>query len=163
MNQGCLRTFAISIAVFGALLGILGLIFLLAPGYALKGIIMLALGLGIVLFAASRLRVIAANTPQSVEQNLSELAAASGGEITLAEAVGRLPYDDHTAAAGLQRLVDKGLAQVEVREGVQYYTFAGLKETKMIKKCPYCGNEYPVSSGFRKCPSCGGNLEIRPQ
>jgi rRNA maturation endonuclease Nob1 len=51
---------------------------------------------------------------------------------------------------------------VERREGAEYYVFAGLKQSRMVKKCPYCGNEYPVNTPGRTCPSCGGNLDVKP-
>jgi DNA-binding transcriptional ArsR family regulator len=163
MNQGCLKTTAIVLIVVGVLLALLGLIFLLAPGKAVKGLIMLAVAGVIIGFAASRLKAMAALTPESIEKQLASLAAASGGEITVSEAVGRLGISAELVTAGLQRLQQRGMATIELRDGTEYYAFAGLKETRVTKKCPYCGNEYPVSSGLRTCPSCGGNLEVRPE
>jgi len=32
-----------------------------------------------------------------------------------------------------------------------------------IKKCAYCGNQYPVATPGRQCPSCGGSLEVVDQ
>lgn len=162
MNQGCLRGFAFGITVLGVLLGLLGIVFLLAPGHATQGLIMLVISLGVVLFAASRIKALAAASPEGVEQQLTALAAGSNGEITVTAAAGHTGLDDAVVQAGFERLLRKGLVQIERRQGVEYYIFPGLREQKMVKKCPYCGNEYPVATTGRICPSCGGNLEIRP-
>jgi rRNA maturation protein Nop10 len=29
-----------------------------------------------------------------------------------------------------------------------------------FKKCPYCGNDYPVRDDIEKCPACGGDLKV---
>jgi hypothetical protein len=163
MNQGCLKAFALVLMALGALLGLLGIIFLIAPGRALTGLIMLVLGGVLIGFAASRLKVMRTLSPEGVEQQILAAAAAANGEVTVATVAGTSGLEDNCVREGLERLLQKGLVQVEVRGGTEHYLFAGLKEEKMIKKCPYCGNEYPLGQPGRVCPSCGGNLEIRPQ
>lgn len=163
MNQGCLKVFALGLLVLGALLALLGLIFLLAPGRAGTGLIMLVLGGAIIAFAASRLRAVQNLSPEGVEQQLQAAAAGSGGELTVTEAVAITSLSDGIVRQGLERLLHKDLVRLERRDGADYYIFPGLTETKMIKKCPYCGNEYPLKQAGRTCPSCGGNLEIRPE
>jgi hypothetical protein len=27
-----------------------------------------------------------------------------------------------------------------------------------VRKCPWCGNEYPAHDVVKKCPACGGDL-----
>ncbi|MEN6302194.1 MAG: hypothetical protein ABFD96_05675 [Armatimonadia bacterium] len=163
MNQGCLKTFALGQLWLGVLLALLGLVFLLAPGRAGTGLIMLLIGGAIIAFSASRLRVMKNLSPEGVEQQLQAAAAASGGELTVTEAVALTALEDGVVRAGLERLLHKDLVRLERRDGSDYYIFPGLTETKMIKKCPYCGNEYPLKQAGRTCPSCGGNLEIRPE
>lgn len=162
MNQGCLKAFAFVLLLLGALVALLGLVFLLAPGRASKGLIMLAIGGALIAFAASRLRALAALSPEGVEQALTAMANGANGEVTVTSAAGVTHLDEATIRAGLQRLLEQGMVQIERRDGVDYYLFPGLREQKVVKKCPYCGNEYPVSQHLRTCPSCGGNLEVRP-
>lgn len=162
MNQGCLKAFAFVLMVLGALLGLLGVVFLIAPGRAVTGLIMLVIGAVLIGFAASRLKAMKAVSPEGVEQHITQVAADSNGDVTVASLAGQTGLDDAVLRDGLDRLLRKGMVQVEVRDGTEHYLFAGLKEEKMIKKCPYCGNEYPLSQAGRTCPSCGGNLEVRP-
>lgn len=162
MNQGCLRAFAIVLMVLGALLGLLGLIFLIAPERHLTGFIMLVIGAVLIGFAASRLRAMKGLSPEGVEQQITAVAADAGGEVTVGSVAGVTGLADGYVRTGLERLMQKGMVQVELRDGVDHYLFPGLKQEKMIKKCPYCGNEYPLAQAGRTCPSCGGNLEIRP-
>jgi hypothetical protein len=163
MSQGSLRAFAFVLVVFGTLIMLLGIVFLLAPGRAAKGLLLLAIGGGVVGFAVQRLKTLATTTPDYLDEQLTNLAAAANGEVTVAAAVGQLRLDQATAEAALQRLVSHGLAKVEMRENIATFVFAGLKPAVMVKKCPYCGNEYPISLEGRTCPACKGNLEIRPQ
>jgi len=163
MNQGCLKAFAIVLLLLGVLLGFLGLVFVIAPGRAGTGLVMLVLGIAIIGFAASRLKAMQALSPQGVEQQITRVAADSNGDLTVGALAGQTGLPEGAVRDGLQRLLDKGLAKIEWRDGIEHYVFAGLKQEKMIKKCPYCGNEYPVSQAGRTCPSCGGNLEVRPQ
>lgn len=162
MNPGCLKSFSIAIMVLGVAMGLLGVIFLLAPGKAVTGMIMLVLGIILIATAANRLKVIAQLSPEGVEQQLTAMATGSNGELTVASAAGVTHLDDSTVRAALDRMLQQGMIQIEHRQGVEYYIFPGLREQKMVKKCPYCGNEYPVAQHLRTCPSCGGNLEIRP-
>jgi hypothetical protein len=29
----------------------------------------------------------------------------------------------------------------------------------LLKKCPYCGSDYPVRDDIKRCPACGGDLK----
>jgi Zn finger protein HypA/HybF involved in hydrogenase expression len=162
MNSGCLKPLAIAIMVLGSLLGLLGIIFLLAPGRAMTAGIMLIIGSILIAVALNRLKVMAELSPEGVEQQLTAMATGSNGEITVTSAAGVTHLDDSTIRVALDRLLQQGMVKVEHRQGVEYFIFPGLHEQKMVKKCPYCGNEYPVAQHLRTCPSCGGNLEIRP-
>lgn len=164
MNQGCLKLYAIVLLLVGAVLALVGLVYLAAPNASkLSAIIILAVGLIVIGFAASRLRALRSEAPEGVEQQLTALGAAAGGEVTVALAAGETGLDDMSVRLGLERLLQKGLVKLEHREGTEYYIFAGVKQQKMIKKCPYCGNEYPLAQAGRTCPSCGGNLDIVPE
>jgi len=163
MNQGCLKAFASILMLLGAGLGLLGLVFLIAPGRAMTGLVMLIIGVALVGFAASRMRTMQALSPEGVEQHLTSVAADANGDLTVTALAGQTGLADGIVRDGLERLMNKGLVERELREGTEHYLFPGLKQEKMTKKCPYCGNEYPLSQAGRTCPSCGGNLEIRPE
>ena len=163
MNQGFLKAFAMLLLALGALLGLLGLIFLIAPGRAGTGLIMLVISAVLIGLAASRLKAMKSLSPEGVEQQITAVAADAGGEVTVGAVAGVTGLEDGYVRQGLERLMRKGMVQVELRDGVDHYLFPGLKQEKMIKKCPYCGNEYPLAQAGRTCPSCGGNLEIRPR
>ncbi len=162
MNQGCLKGFALILLMLGALLGLLGIVFLIAPGRALVGLVMLLIGGALIGFAASRLRTLQGTSAAGVEQHIMQVATDSNGDVTVGALTGQTGLDDSLIRDGLQRLLGKGLVQVEVRDGTEHYLCPGLRQEKMIKQCPYCGNEYPLSQAGRTCPSCGGNLEVKP-
>ncbi|MEI6501836.1 MAG: hypothetical protein WCP21_12515, partial [Armatimonadota bacterium] len=86
MNQGCMKAFAVALMLLGVLLALVGLVFLLAPGKAGKGIIVLALGGALIGFAANRLKVMASLSPEGVEQQLTAMATGSNGELTVTSA-----------------------------------------------------------------------------
>jgi len=41
------------------------------------------------------------------------------------------------------------------------YVFPNLKESKVERRCPYCGAQFPVKQALAQCPNCGGNLELK--
>lgn len=163
MNQGCMKPLAIVLMMGGVLLALLGLLFLLAQRPATQSLVPLIAGIVLIAFAAARLKAMAERSPEGVEQQLTAMASGANGEITVTSAAGVTHLDEATIRVGLERLIQQGMVKVEHREGVEYYIFPGLHVEKMVKKCPYCGNEYPVAQHLRTCPACGGNLEVRPE
>ena len=163
MNEGCLKLFALGIMLLGALLGLLGLIFVIAPDRGLVGFILLVVAVALIAFASSRLRRLKTLSPEGVEQQIMNVAASAEGDVTVGSVAGQTGLEDNYVREGLERLLQKGQVQVERRNGADHYVVPGLIREKMIKKCPYCGNEYPLSQAGRTCPSCGGNLEIRAE
>lgn len=163
MNEGCLKLFALGIMLLGALLGLLGLIFVIAPDRGAVGFILLAAAVALIAFASSRLRRLKTLSPEGVEQQIMNVAASSEGDVTVGSVAGQTGLPDNYVREGLERLLQKGQVQVERRSGADHYLVPGLEREKMTKKCPYCGNEYPLSQAGRTCPSCGGNLDIRAE
>ena len=147
------------------LLAILGLVFLIGnqgkTGTAATGIIMLVIGLAAGGFTLHKLGQLMASTPDRIDQRVLNLAAMSGGDLTAGEVAGALNMSAQEADASLGRLVGRGLATLKTNpDGQIVYVVAGLAEVRKVKRCPYCGNEYPVADPKRTCPSCGANLEI---
>ena len=59
MSQGTLKAFAIALLVFGVVIILLGMMLLVMPGRAGKGIILIAVGAGLIGFAVLRLNALA--------------------------------------------------------------------------------------------------------
>jgi rRNA maturation endonuclease Nob1 len=64
------------------------------------------------------------------------------------------------AQAGLEILMQNGACQRETRGEQEIFTFPGLQEHKVERRCPFCGSAFPVKQSLQKCPNCGGNLEL---
>jgi uncharacterized Zn-finger protein len=123
-------------------------------------LVLLLIGGGLVAWAGLRLRRAQQLSPDTLDDRITSLAAAHDAELSLAQVISALDVPDDAARAALARLEADGLCHQERREGRALYVFPGLKEKKVARVCPYCGNEYSVREPLHKCPNCGGNLEI---
>jgi len=141
-----------------------GLIFLCAATANMArlpiALALLAIGAGLAAWAGIRWRRSRQLSPQVLEHRITDLAAAHDAELTLAMVMSELDLPDELARTILARLEANGLCRQERREGRSVYVFPGLKESKVVRRCTYCGNEYSVREPLHKCPNCGGNLEI---
>jgi hypothetical protein len=141
-----------------------GLIFLCAAtqnaGRLPIALALLIAGAGLAAWAGLRLRRARQLSPGVLDDLIVGLARDRDGEITLAQVVGELEVPDQAARAALARLEANGLCRPESRDSRSVYVFAGLKESKIVRRCLYCGNEYGVREPLHKCPNCGGQLEI---
>ncbi len=152
------------VLVVGVLLALLGLVFIIGSkgsfGTAATGVLMLVIGVVAGILTIRKMGQLLGRTPDSIDERMLNLAAMSGGEVTVGEATGALMISVDEAQQSLDRLVGKGMAELKVRDETVYYVFAGIAEVRKVKKCAYCGNEYAVRDPRRTCPSCGGNLEV---
>jgi hypothetical protein len=41
------------------------------------------------------------------------------------------------------------------------YRFEDVQAKLVLKKCPYCGNDYPVRDDIERCPTCGSDLKLQ--
>ncbi|HSJ57504.1 MAG TPA: hypothetical protein VLC95_10005 [Anaerolineae bacterium] len=98
--------------------------------------------------------------PDVLDDNITALAGRSDAEVTLASIVSDLGVPDDAARAALARLEAAGIARPQRRGDRTVYLFPGLQESKVIRRCTYCGNEYSVREPLHKCPNCGGTLEV---
>jgi hypothetical protein len=150
------------------LLGVLflstGLIFLCAavqsPARLPISAALLILGGGLAAWAGLRWRRARQLAPDLLDGRITDLAAAHDAEITLAQAMSSLDVPGDVARAALARLEADGLCYQERREETTVYVFPGLKESQVVRRCTYCGNEYSVREPLHKCPNCGGGVEI---
>jgi hypothetical protein len=156
----------LTIAVFvgGAITLAGGLIFLCAatqnPSRLFIALALLVIGGGLAAWAGIRWRRARLLDPDVLDDRITALADRYDAEVTLAQVVSELGVPDEAARAALARLEADGFCRPERREGRTVYVFPGLKESKVARRCTYCGNEYSVREPLHKCPNCGGTLEI---
>jgi hypothetical protein len=98
--------------------------------------------------------------PAALAARITDLAAANRGEVTLAQIMASFDVTASIAQAGLEVLIQNGQCQRDRVGEQEVFTFPGLKEHKVERKCPYCGATFPVKQSLHKCPNCGGNLEL---
>jgi hypothetical protein len=167
MNRPFLYAVAAVLILIGAVLLFIGLAFLIAatkqPGRLLPALAMLGCGGALVIWSATKIRALGAAAPENVHARVCELAATSGGELTVAEAMGNLGITEGVARQTLRHLTSGGTCRQEVRGSTEYFIFAGLKQAIKVKKCAYCGTVYPVATPGRQCAGCGGQLEVVDQ
>jgi hypothetical protein len=141
-----------------------GLIFLCAAVQNLArlplSIVLLLVGGGLVIWAGLRLRRQRQLAPDILDDRITTFAANNEAEVTLAQVVAGLTVPDDAARAALARLEADGLSYREDRGSRSVYIFPGLKESKVVRHCAFCGNTYSVKEPLQKCPNCGGTIEI---
>ena len=148
----------------GVLLLTGGLIFLCAavqnPARWPIALALLVLGAVLAGWAGLRWRRARQLDPDVLDDRITALARSSDAEVTLAGVVGDLGVPDDAARAALARLEAAGVARQERRGDRDVYVFPGLQESKVVRRCTYCGNTYSVREPLHKCPNCGGTLEV---
>jgi DNA-binding transcriptional ArsR family regulator len=158
------QTLTIVAFLLGALSMAGGLIFLCAAvensARLPIALALLVIGGGLAGWAGFRWRRARALSPEILDDRIISLADQHESEVTLAQVVSGLGVPDEAARTALARLEANGLCHQERREGRTFYVFPGLKESKVVRRCAYCGNEYSVREPLHKCPNCGGTLEI---
>jgi len=100
--------------------------------------------------------------PKRLADRIVEMARSQGQfETTAAEAVAELAAPAANVQQALELLQSRGEAVPEQREDRRVYVFPNLKESKVERRCPYCGAQFPVKQALSQCPNCGGNLELK--
>ncbi len=123
-------------------------------------LVLLLIGGGLAGWAGLRWQRARQLAPDVLDERITALADRYDAELTVAQAVSSLNVPDEAARAALARLEAEGLCHPHRREGRTVYVFPGLKDSKVVRRCTYCGNEYSVREPLHKCPNCGGKLEI---
>ena len=121
---------------------------------------LLLVGGALATWSGLRLRRARQLAPDTLDDRITQLADTFDGELTLAQVISTLDVPDDAARAALARLEASGLSHQERRDNRSMYIFPGLKESNIIRRCTYCGNEYSVREPLHKCPNCGGSLEL---
>jgi Zn finger protein HypA/HybF involved in hydrogenase expression len=159
------RNVAIGIVLVAIVFSAVGLVFLCAatqqPSRYLPGFAFIGIGAGLAAWSGLSLRRWRALDPENLSDRITELARKGGQyEVTLSEVVAELRVPDEVAQAALDLLVSKGQCRREPREGRTIYVFPGLKESKVVRRCVYCGSEFSVKEPLHTCPNCGGEVQL---
>ena len=159
------RTVAIVVLLIGALLLAAGLVFLCAainePSRLLLAALLLVAGGGMAAWSGITLRRLRELDPENLSDRITELAKASGnGEVTLAQVVADLTVPDEAAVAAFNLLERRGQAHRDRVGERDVYVFPGLRPSKVMRRCPYCGREFSVKTPVYTCPHCGGDLRL---
>ena len=155
--------FGALLSVIGILSSALGLIFfigshgigsrLAAAGIlGTAGVIMFVIGV-IMFRRGSRF------SPAGIRKELLRLARMNNGELTEEAIIGTLGTSD-TVNVQLAALVREGVASERMRDNRKLYVIENVQMKMVLKKCPYCGNDYPVRDDIERCPTCGGDLKL---
>lgn len=160
------KLLAIGAIVIAIVLLIVGLIFLIAastPSRLLTALALLAIGALLIWVAIRILRRQRQLDPENLGTAITDLARRLGGEVSVPQVRAEFNIDQTLALSALDRLLNQGVAQLEHRGDHSVYLFKGVLPAKAIRKCPYCGSEFPVREAIHTCPNCGGALEITKQ
>jgi hypothetical protein len=163
------KTLAVVVLLISATLLGLGLLFLCASAAAtektairfLLSLLLIVLGGAGAAWAGMTWRRLADIEPQRLADRVVEMVRRQGQfETTAAEAVASLSAPAANVQAALELLQSRGEAVPENRDDRRVYVFPNLKESKVERRCPYCGVQFPVRQSLTQCPNCGGNLEL---
>ena len=160
------KTVALMVMLVGALMMGLGLLFLCAsiraPQRLILAVLLIVIGGAGVAWAGTTWRRLSEIEPKRLADRIVEMAKLQGKfETTAAEAVAELSAPAANVQAALEILQSRGDAVPEQRDDRRVYVFPNLKETKVVRRCPYCGVQFPVKQAITQCPNCGGNIELQ--
>jgi len=157
------RIMAILAAVASIPLLVLGILFLIVaatgPSRMLVATVFLLVA-GLLLFwSDSTLRRLAETSPQALNTGIKHLARTLGGEVTVAQVQAEFHIPQKMALGALEKMLGQGECQREQRAERDVYIFKSVMPAKVLKRCPYCGSQFPVKAALAKCPNCGASLE----
>ncbi len=163
------KTIALVVLIVGGLMLGCGLLFLCASAAApqktairfILALLLIVIGGAGAAWAGTTWRRLSEIDPKRLADRIVEMVRLQGkSETTAAEAVAGLSAPAANVQAALELLASRGEAVQEQREDRRVYVFPNLKESKVERRCPYCGAQFPVKQALSKCPNCGGNLEL---
>ena len=160
------RILYIILYVIGAALIALAVLFFIAsssnPSHIGTAVACGAAGIGAFFIGAVLKRNSDDSNPILIDRDVITLAAKYNGRLTVDMVVSELGITRPQALQSLDRLVNSGVARLEVSQTEQYYIFASVKPKRMIRKCIYCGREFPLAQPVTICSYCGGTVKVMP-
>ncbi len=160
------KTMALIVLGVGALMLGLGLLFLCAsiraPQRMILAILLILIGGAGAAWAGATYRRLSDIEPKRLADRIVEMVRLQGKfETTEAEAIAGLSAPAANVQQALDVLEARREAAPENRDDRRVYVFPNLKESKVERRCPYCGAQFPVKQALSQCPNCGGNLELK--
>jgi hypothetical protein len=160
------KTVALIVLGVCALMLGLGLLFLCAsiraPQRMILAILLIVIGGAGAAWAGVTYRRLSDIEPKRLADRIVEMVRLQGKfETTEAEAVAGLSAPAANVQAAFDLLESRREAVPEHRDDRRVYVFPNLKESKVERRCPYCGAQFPVKQALAQCPNCGGNLELK--
>jgi hypothetical protein len=160
------KTVALIVLGVGVLMLGLGLLFLCAsiraPQRMILAILLIVIGGAGAAWAGTTYRRLSDVEPKRLADRIVEMVRLQGKfETTEAEAVAGLSAPAANVQQALDVLEARREAVPENRDDRRVYVFPNLKESKVERRCPYCGAQFPVKQALSQCPNCGGNLELK--
>jgi biotin operon repressor len=159
------KLIAIILFIAGGVCCALFLLFLMAGSSYIGSIGLPALLVGIICLVLG-FRLNAShdeNTPATIDKAVVTLAAQKNGIMSPDIITAELGYSRTQALESLDRLQGRGSCHVELKESGHVWFFSQVKAKKMVRKCSFCGRNYPVSEPVTKCPNCGGDVTLQPE
>ena len=147
----------------GAALFFLGLLFLIASAGAGQrlavGIILLVVGGAGAFFSLRGILAHVALRPEKIREKIFRLAKMHHGKVAESVILAEVGQAE-AVRESIKRLRDEGEIQVSHQSGKTIITFPQFFLAQVMKKCAFCGNDYPVRDTIEKCPSCGADLTM---
>ncbi len=151
------------LSVAGALASVLGILFLIAshgiPSRLVAGFILGSAGLALLVAGVIMFRRGLRTSPGGIRREILRLAKMNNGVLAEEAVIGALGTSD-TVRFQLADMVRRGIALERTKDNRLVYHFEDFQANLVLKKCPYCGNDYPVRDDIERCPSCGGDLKM---
>ena len=164
------KTIALIVLLAGGLMLGLGLLFLCASAaapekaairFVLAGLL-IVVGGGGAAWAGTTWRRLSEIEPKRLADRIVEMVRLHGQfETTEAEAVAQLAAPAANVQTAMDILQSRGEAVPEQRDDRRVYVFPNLKESKVVRRCPFCGAQFPVKQAITQCPNCGGVIELQ--
>jgi hypothetical protein len=149
--------------IFGLALLLLGIMFIIVSSERgsrlVTGVILAVFGLLLLLIGIRLFRAGISVSPAVIKEKILKLAGKNHGELPEDVITGAIGTSD-TLDFQLQSMINSRIAKKTFRKGRTFYLFSQFNMELVVKKCPYCGNDYPVRDDIESCSSCGGNLKV---
>lgn len=163
------KTTALALLVISGLILGLGLLFLCASAAApqkaairlVLSALLILVGSGGAAWSGMVWRRLNETEPRRLADRIVEMVRQEGKfETTNAEAIAGLSAPADAVQTALDLLRERGEAIPESRDERMVYVFPNLKQSMVVRRCPYCGAEFPVKQAISTCPNCGGKIEL---
>jgi len=152
------------LSVMGILSILLGILFIIASknegSRLVTGTVLIAVGSLLLIPGILLFRQGIHLTPGGIGKRILKLARKHNGELSMDVITAELG-DSDAVRFKLVEMTRQGISEEIKKDGRLFYIFRDFQTKLLVKKCPYCGNDYPVRDNIENCPSCGGDLKIK--